>query len=157
MSCLSPSHLWASSGSPSLSSQVRFTLQFILECCVMQCNAWHGAVAVFTQQCCPLLSPGAFLPVQQSTQTQRQCTRAEVVANSAGTTVYGIEEQSGLISLHLDAWDSVSNQEYFSVEAFMEVLSQIFNFQRTPDIPSPNYTLLQCAHLPTTFVVAALF
>jgi hypothetical protein len=62
---------------------------------------------------------------------------------SAGTTVYGIEPETGLINLHLDTWDAVSNQEYFSGEAFMDVLAQIFNLQRTPDIPTPQYTLLQ--------------
>lgn len=72
-------------------------------------------------------------------------TTAEGLSGNAGTTVYGIEEQTGLINQHLDAWDCVSNQEYFSVEAFKDVLSQIFNLQRTPDIPTPQYTLLQCA------------
>jgi hypothetical protein len=31
----------------------------------------------------------------------------------------------------------------------MDVLAQIFNFQRTPDIPTPQYTLLQYVAAPT--------
>lgn len=45
---------------------------------------------------------------------------------------------------HYDTWDCIENQSYFSFEAFSDVLSQIFSLQRTPDLPGPEFTLLQC-------------
>lgn len=67
----------------------------------------------------------------------------------SGTTTYGIDPDTGLINRHYDTWDSISNQKYFSVEGFRDVLSQIFNFQRTPDIQSPNFKTLK--HVPAFF------
>lgn len=91
--------------------------------------------------CCPYLC-------MCSGQNRHLLCKTEKAENrffcDVGTTVYGIDEQTGLINLHLDTWDCVKNQDYFSVEAFQDVLSQIFNFQRTPDIPTPQFTVLQC-------------
>jgi hypothetical protein len=67
----------------------------------------------------------------------------EVSEACAGTTTYVIDPETGLIVRHLDTWDSIDNQKYFSVEGFADVLSQIFNFERTPDLPTAKFTLLK--------------
>ena len=64
--------------------------------------------------------------------------------NFTGTTIYGTDPQTGLITRHIDTWDNVKRSEYFSVEAFGDVLGQIFNFQQTPDLDGPKFTLLKC-------------
>ncbi len=40
-------------------------------------------------------------------------------------------------------WDAVSNQNFFSFEAFQHVLAQLSNMQRQPDIPTPYYKTLR--------------
>lgn len=59
-----------------------------------------------------------------------------------GVTIYGTDDD-GLIARHYDTWDSIAQQQYFSTEGFSDVLAQIFNFQRTPDLDGPDFTLLK--------------
>ena len=66
------------------------------------------------------------------------------MSTDAGTTIYGTSPDSGMIVRHIDTWDSIQNQSYFSVEGFGDVLRQIFNFQRTPELPGPVFELLKC-------------
>eukprot|EP00892_Ulva_mutabilis_P009912 jgi/Ulvmu1/7293/UM035_0081.1 len=79
------------------------------------------------------------LPIKNSPMGKYWQPRMEFT----GTTIYGIDPETGLVNRHYDTWDSISQQKYFSVEGFGDVLSQIFNFQRTPDIPSPPFTTLK--------------
>ncbi len=44
---------------------------------------------------------------------------------------------------HIDLWDAVENQNFFSFEAFQHVLAQLSNTQRQPDIPTPYYKTLR--------------
>ena len=44
---------------------------------------------------------------------------------------------------HIDLWDAVKNQRFFSFEAFQHVLAQLGNMQRQPDIPTPYYKTLR--------------
>ena len=44
---------------------------------------------------------------------------------------------------HIDLWDAVKNQNFFSFEAFQHVLAQLSNTQRQPDIPTPYYKTLR--------------
>lgn len=44
---------------------------------------------------------------------------------------------------HIDLWDAVENQNFFSFEAFQHVLDQLGNIQRQPDIPTPYYKTLR--------------
>ena len=44
---------------------------------------------------------------------------------------------------HIDLWDAVENQDFFSFEAFQHVLAQMSNMQRQPDIPTPYYQVLR--------------
>jgi hypothetical protein len=64
-----------------------------------------------------------------------------------GTTLYGINKSSGLIERHLDTWDSIEKQEYFSLEGFVHMLSQIFTPRAPPKFQGPAFSLLKCAIL----------
>ena len=64
-----------------------------------------------------------------------------------GITYYGTNAETGLIDQHLDYWDNIDNQKYFSFEAFGDVLRQMFSVQRTPDLQSPGFMLLKCVAL----------
>lgn len=44
---------------------------------------------------------------------------------------------------HIDLWDAVENQDFFSLEAFQHVLGQMGSMQRQPDIPTPYYKTLR--------------
>lgn len=50
---------------------------------------------------------------------------------------------AGKFNRHIDIWDAVTNQEYFSLEAFQHVLAQLASVQRVPDLPGPAYTILR--------------
>jgi hypothetical protein len=52
------------------------------------------------------------------------------VVEFSGTSAYGFRE--GKIVRHVDTWDSVSNQTFFSFEAFSDFLKQLSNVRRTP-------------------------
>jgi hypothetical protein len=62
-----------------------------------------------------------------------------------GTTIYGTNPETGLIERHIDTWDNLKKSDYFSPEAFADVLGQIFNFQQTPDLEGPAFKTLKCA------------
>lgn len=49
----------------------------------------------------------------------------------------------GLVSRHIDLWDAVENQDFFSFEAFRHVLDQMGSMQRQPDIPTPYFKTLR--------------
>ena len=44
---------------------------------------------------------------------------------------------------HLDAWDAIKNQEWFSIEGFRHVLSQMLSLQRVPDLDGPKYQIMK--------------
>lgn len=51
---------------------------------------------------------------------------------------------AGKFNRHLDYWDAIENQEYFSWEAFGHVLQQMTDISRIPkDLPTPFYTILK--------------
>jgi hypothetical protein len=50
---------------------------------------------------------------------------------------------AGKFNRHIDIWDAVRNQQYFSFEAFQHVLAQLASVQRAPDLPGPAYTILK--------------
>ena len=43
-----------------------------------------------------------------------------------GTSRLGVNRASGKFCSHLDTWDAIQNQEYFSAEAFLHMLGQLF-------------------------------
>ncbi|BDA48214.1 probable heme-binding-like protein At3g10130, chloroplastic at C-terminar half [Coccomyxa sp. Obi] len=61
-----------------------------------------------------------------------------------GTSVMGINPSNGKFNRHLDYWDAIENQQYFSWEAFGHVLQQMTDVSRIPkDLPTPFYTVLK--------------
>lgn len=51
---------------------------------------------------------------------------------------------AGKFVKHIDLWDSVENQSYFSWEAFRNVLGQLGDLTRTPaDLDTPSYMVLK--------------
>ncbi|CAL8466016.1 g5552 [Coccomyxa elongata] len=61
-----------------------------------------------------------------------------------GTSVMGINPSNGKFNRHLDYWDAIENQKYFSWEAFGHVLQQMADVSRIPkDLPTPYYIILK--------------
>lgn len=81
------------------------------------------------------------LPIQRSPLGRWWWPRLEFT----GTTLYGTSAETGLIERHLDTWDSIERQEYFSVEGFRHMLGQIFTLRAPPQFRGPPFTLLKCA------------
>lgn len=51
---------------------------------------------------------------------------------------------AGKFNKHIDLWDAVEDQDYFSMEAFQHVLAQLGDLTRTPsDLDTPNYTIMR--------------
>ena len=46
-----------------------------------------------------------------------------------GVSTYVFNPKSGKIATHIDLWDSISNNEYFSFEGFFDFLSQLLRYQ----------------------------
>lgn len=65
------------------------------------------------------------------------------VLTFTGTSVMGVNPATGKFNSHSDTWDAVSNQQFFSLEAFRHMLSQVSDLRRIPaDLESPPYTVL---------------
>ncbi|KAI8464718.1 MAG: SOUL-domain-containing protein [Monoraphidium minutum] len=63
-----------------------------------------------------------------------------------GTSRYGFNPANGKINRHIDTWDSIQNQKYFSTEAFGDFLGQVRQRYTTPaGLETPAYTLLRRA------------
>ncbi|GMH32413.1 hypothetical protein BSKO_00247 [Bryopsis sp. KO-2023] len=60
-----------------------------------------------------------------------------------GVSIYGLNPENGKINKHIDLWDSIDDQQYFSVEAFRHVLSQVLSLSSTPDLETVDYTILK--------------
>ena len=80
------------------------------------------------------------LPIQRSPLGRWWWPRLEFT----GTTLYGTSAKTGLIERHLDTWDSIEHQEYFSLEGFRHMLGQIFTLRAPPQLRGPDFTLLKC-------------
>eukprot|EP00967_Tisochrysis_lutea_P070869 scaffold93716_cov22-Tisochrysis_lutea.AAC.1 len=60
-----------------------------------------------------------------------------------GTSTYCFNPANGRINKHIDTWDSINNQEFFSVEAFADVLRQMTDLASTPDgLEQPQYRVI---------------
>ncbi|KAJ6957717.1 hypothetical protein NC653_039626 [Populus alba x Populus x berolinensis] len=59
-----------------------------------------------------------------------------------GTSIMGINPQTGKFSSHLDFWDSIGNNNYFSLEGLWNVVKQL-RIYKTPDLETPRYQILK--------------
>ncbi|XWS26936.1 hypothetical protein CRYUN_Cryun26dG0072900 [Craigia yunnanensis] len=59
-----------------------------------------------------------------------------------GTSVMGINPKNGKFCSHVDFWDSIANNEYFSLEGLWDVFRQL-RIYKTPDLETPRYQILK--------------
>ncbi|XP_074281031.1 uncharacterized protein LOC141605975 [Silene latifolia] len=61
-----------------------------------------------------------------------------------GTSVMGINPETGKFCSHVDYWDSIKANDYFSLEGLWEVFKQL-RIYKTPDLETPKYQILRRA------------
>ncbi|KAL3650755.1 hypothetical protein CASFOL_007158 [Castilleja foliolosa] len=59
-----------------------------------------------------------------------------------GTSVMGINPETNKFCSHVDYWDSIENNDYFSMEGVLDVVKQL-RFYKTPDLETPKYQILK--------------
>lgn len=59
-----------------------------------------------------------------------------------GLSIMGVNPQNLKFCSHVDLWDSIQNNEYFSFEGLWDVFKQL-RIYKTPDIETPNYLILK--------------
>lgn len=59
-----------------------------------------------------------------------------------GTSVMTVNPETGKFCRHVDYWDSIKNNEYFSFEGLIDVLKQL-QIYKTPDLETPKYQILK--------------
>uniref|UniRef100_A0A7C9DBW1 SOUL heme-binding protein n=1 Tax=Opuntia streptacantha TaxID=393608 RepID=A0A7C9DBW1_OPUST len=59
-----------------------------------------------------------------------------------GTSVMGVNPQTGKFCSHVDYWDSIQNNNYFSLEGLWDVIRQL-RIYKTPDLETPKYVILK--------------
>ncbi|KAJ7956629.1 SOUL heme-binding family protein [Quillaja saponaria] len=59
-----------------------------------------------------------------------------------GTSVMGINPENGKFCSHVDIWDSIKKNDYFSFEGFLDVIKQL-RIYKTPELESPKYQILK--------------
>ncbi|KAG8372660.1 hypothetical protein BUALT_Bualt12G0089700 [Buddleja alternifolia] len=59
-----------------------------------------------------------------------------------GTSVMGINPETNKFCSHADYWDSIENNQYFSVEGLLDVVKQL-RYYKTPDLETPKYQILK--------------
>ncbi|XP_039119994.1 uncharacterized protein LOC120256357, partial [Dioscorea cayenensis subsp. rotundata] len=59
-----------------------------------------------------------------------------------GCSIMGINPQTQKFCSHVDIWDSIKNNEYFSFEGLLDVLKQL-RIYKTPDLETPKYQILK--------------
>ncbi|KAH7849420.1 hypothetical protein Vadar_017539 [Vaccinium darrowii] len=59
-----------------------------------------------------------------------------------GTSIMGINPDTGKFCSLVDHWDSVTNNNYFSSEGLMDVIKQLWIY-KTPESESPKYQILK--------------
>ncbi|TMW96756.1 hypothetical protein EJD97_006846 [Solanum chilense] len=59
-----------------------------------------------------------------------------------GTSVMGVNPETNKFNSHVDYWDSIQNNDYFSLEGLLEVIKQL-RIYKTPDLGTPSYQILR--------------
>lgn len=59
-----------------------------------------------------------------------------------GLSIMGINPATKKFCSHLDLWDSIQNNDYFSLEGLWDVMRQL-RIYKTPDLESPKYQILK--------------
>ncbi|KAF6167266.1 hypothetical protein GIB67_043127 [Kingdonia uniflora] len=59
-----------------------------------------------------------------------------------GTSIMGINPQTQKFCSHVDFWDSIKKNDYFSLEGLWDVIRQL-RIYKTPELESPKYQILK--------------
>ncbi|XP_004513575.1 uncharacterized protein [Cicer arietinum] len=59
-----------------------------------------------------------------------------------GTSVMGVNPENGKFCSHVDFWDSIEKNDYFSFEGLLELFKQL-RIYKTPELESPKYQILK--------------
>ncbi|XAR66947.1 hypothetical protein NMG60_11013337 [Bertholletia excelsa] len=59
-----------------------------------------------------------------------------------GTSVMDINPETKKFCSHVDYWDSIKNNSYFSTEGLLDVIKQL-RIYKTPDLETPKYQILK--------------
>ncbi|EOA22819.1 hypothetical protein CARUB_v10003537mg [Capsella rubella] len=59
-----------------------------------------------------------------------------------GTSIMGVNPETKKFNSHLDLWDSIKNNDYFSFEGLVDVFKQL-RIYKTPDLETPKYQILK--------------
>lgn len=59
-----------------------------------------------------------------------------------GLSIMGVNPKNLKFNSHVDIWDSIQNNEYFSIEGLQDVFKQL-RYYKTPDIETPSYLILK--------------
>ncbi|KAK9811083.1 hypothetical protein WJX73_001332 [Symbiochloris irregularis] len=62
-----------------------------------------------------------------------------------GESIYTVDQISGKIQSQRDVWDSISDNNYLSLEGLAYILGSLANPQQTPNLEMPKYTVLKRA------------
>lgn len=76
---------------------------------------------------------GKFLPTQ--------LWRPEIAFT--GVSIMQVNPETGKFCKHVDRWDSIADNSYFSTEGLQDLLRQVTQIYQTPDLESPSYTVLR--------------
>jgi len=90
--------------------------------------------------------------VHIETHTRRSPQESSGVNSTvaAGTSTYCFNPANGRINKHIDTWDSINNQQFFSMEAFLDVLRQMADFASTPEgLEQPQFRVIRCGVVVT--------
>ncbi|XP_027364410.1 uncharacterized protein LOC113871516 [Abrus precatorius] len=59
-----------------------------------------------------------------------------------GTSVMGVNPENGKFCSHVDFWDSIEKNDYFSFQGLWDVIKQL-RIYKTPELESPKYQILK--------------
>ncbi|KAI4377363.1 hypothetical protein MLD38_015002 [Melastoma candidum] len=59
-----------------------------------------------------------------------------------GTSVMGVNPDNGKFCSHVDYWDSIKQNDYFSLEGLLDVIKQL-RYYKTPELDTPKYQILK--------------
>ncbi|KAK9822836.1 hypothetical protein WJX81_000491 [Elliptochloris bilobata] len=61
-----------------------------------------------------------------------------------GVSIMGVNPENGKFNRHIDYWDAIANQEYFSLEALQHVLAQLASLSHAPPgLETPPHMVLR--------------
>lgn len=60
-----------------------------------------------------------------------------------GVSIMGVNPVTGKFRSHEDKWDSIQNNSYFSLEALADLVRQVTQLDKSPDLETPEFAILK--------------